>query len=378
MDPCERLLRELIALPSVNPAFLPPGDPRAGEEKMAGFLLAHAAAGGLDVELRPVRPHRPNLLARLSPSGAVRHRVALVPHTDTVGEEFMAEALFQPVLKGGRLYGRGACDTKGSAAAMLTALLELAKHGPRPLHTEILFVAVVDEERGQLGSRTLVRERFRADLALVGEPTRLQVVTAHKGVLWFKLETRGRAAHGARPELGQNAVYQMAKIVECLATEYVPSLSDRQHPLLGQPTLNVGAIQGGRQPNIVPDRCVISLDRRTLPGETNRGVLGEIQTLLRRRKLAAHLLPPGTEPSLPLETDAQNPLVRRLMEAAGQNAPAGAVFFSDASILAHGGTPSVLFGPGDIAQAHTAREYISLRSLQQATRVLRRFLGALP
>jgi acetylornithine deacetylase/succinyl-diaminopimelate desuccinylase-like protein len=123
---------------------------------------------------------------------------------------------------------------------------------------------------------------------------------------------------------------------------------------------------------------VISLDRRTLPGETNRGVLEGIQTLLRRRKLAARVIPPRAEPSLPLETDAQNPLVRRLMAAAGQREPAGAVFFSDASILAHGGTPSVLFGPGDIAQAHTAHEYISLRSLQQARRTLRRFLESLP
>lgn len=377
MHPSVKLLRALIALPSVNPAFLPPQDPRAGEERLGSFLLALAAAGGLDVAWQPVRPGRSNLLARLTPAGKVRQRVVLAPHLDTVGEETMPPSLFDPVRKQGRLYGRGACDTKASIAAMLTALLELARQGPRPAQTEIIFVGLVDEERGQAGSRALMESGFRADLAIVGEPTCLRVVTAHKGVLWFTLETQGRAAHGSRPELGRNAIYEMARIVECLAGEYQRQIRRRRHPLLGQPTLNVGMIQGGCQPNVVADRCLVKVDRRTLPGETNERVVREIQALLKKRGLAATLTV-GRAPSLPMETAPATPLVRQLMGVTGQRKPAGAVYFSDASILAHGGIPSVVYGPGDIAQAHTAKEWVSERAVERATAQLRRFLESLP
>ena len=209
MSPAEKLLRELIALPSVNPALLPVGDPRAGEQRVAEFLAATAAHAGLDVHLQNVFPGRSNVLARLRPSGKSRQRVVLAPHMDTVGEVSMPDTMFRPIRKGERLFGRGACDTKGSVAAMLTAILNVAM-AARPATTEIVFAALVDEEINQSGSRALVKSGFRADLAIVGEPTRLSVVTAHKGDLWLTLETRGRAAHGARPELGRNAVLEMA------------------------------------------------------------------------------------------------------------------------------------------------------------------------
>ena len=200
MAPPEKLLRELIALPSVNPAFLPPNHPQAGEKRVAEFLAATAASVGLDVEFQEVLPDRANLLVRLTPAGKVRKRILLAPHMDTVG--VADDGQFNPLLKGGRLHGRGACDTKGSIAVMLTALLELAHARERPVETEIVLAALVDEENGQAGSRSLARRGFKADLAIVGEPTRLQIVTAHKGDLWLQLETRGKAAHGSRPELG--------------------------------------------------------------------------------------------------------------------------------------------------------------------------------
>src|SRR5204863_4320853 len=154
-----------------------------------------------------------------------------------------------------------ACDTKGSIAVFLSALIELASTKRRPSSTEICFVALVDEESGQAGSRSLPRSGFKADLAIVGEPTRLQIVTAHKGDLWLQLERRGKAAHGARPELGRNAVHAMARIVDLFETDYATALRKRAHPLLGHPTINVGSIAGGSQPNIVPDRCRIRIDR---------------------------------------------------------------------------------------------------------------------
>ncbi|PYJ98315.1 MAG: peptidase [Verrucomicrobia bacterium] len=376
MSQAAKLLRELIALPSVNPAFLPPGDPRAGEQRVADFLAAITARAGLDVEVQEVFPHRANLLARLAPWAKTRQRILLAPHLDTVGGE--SPEIFRPREKHGRLHGRGACDTKGSVAAMLTALTELARSARRPGQTEIVFAGLADEENGQGGSRALVAKGFKADLAIVGEPTRLQIVTAHKGDLWLQLERRGKAAHGARPELGRNAVHAMARIVDLFETDYATALRKRAHPLLGHPTINVGSIAGGSQPNIVPDRCRISIDRRTIPGETEARVRREIQSLLRKHKLSAKLLNVRNAPCPPLETNSKLPLVKQFLANVGQAKPIGADFFCDAAVLASGGIPSVVFGPGDIAQAHTADEWISLRQLQQGTRMLLRFLQSLP
>ncbi|MDQ6630143.1 MAG: M20/M25/M40 family metallo-hydrolase, partial [Verrucomicrobiota bacterium] len=233
MTQTEKLLRELIALPSVNPAFLATNHPHAGEKNMAHFLAATAAQAGLDVELQKVFPNRENILARLSPSGKIKQRILLAPHLDTVGAA--SEKQFSPLKKNGRLYGRGACDTKGCVAAMLSALCEIVKSKRRPAETEIIFAGLIDEENGQAGSRALIESGFKADLAIVGEPTELKIVTAHKGSLWLRFETRGKAAHGSRPELGKNAVHEMAQIVDLLETNYASELKKRKHPLLGNP-----------------------------------------------------------------------------------------------------------------------------------------------
>ena len=371
-----KLLRELIAIPSVNPAFLPANDPRAGEQRVADFLAAAAERNGLDVELHEVAPGRSNLLARLAATRKSRQRILLAPHLDTVGGE--SSGIFDPREKEGRLHGRGACDTKGSVAAMLSALFELANSPQRPGTTEIVFAGLVDEENSQIGSRKLIAKGIRADLAIVGEPTRLQLVTAHKGDLWLQLETRGRATHGAQPELGRNAVHEMARIVDLLQTTYAARLRRRRHSLLGNPTVSVGTIGGGSQPNIVPDQCRISIDRRTIPGETEAGVRREIMALLHSKKLKAKLLNIRNAPCPALETDFRLPLVKQFLAHAGQTRPIGVHYFCDAAVLHNGGIPSVVFGPGDIAQAHTRDEWISLRQLEQGTRMLVRFLQSLP
>ena len=366
-----KLLRELIALPSVNPAFLPANHPRAGEEGVADFLAATAARAGLDVQFQAVAPGRSNLLARLSPRGKTRQRLLLAPHLDTVNA---ADDQFIPRTRNGRLFGRGACDTKGSVAAMLTALCELARAGQRPTEMEIIFVGLIDEEHGQAGSRALVAGGLKADLAIVGEATRLQLVTAHKGTSWMCLETRGKSAHGSCPELGHNAIHTMARVVDFLQTDYAAQLRHRRHSLVGCATISVGAICGGTQANIVPDHCSILIDRRTLPGETEAGVRREILRALRRKHLTATFVKDKLPPCLPLETDPRYPLVARFLKNLGQRKPAGVRYFCDASVLGHGGIPSVVFGPGDIAQAHTADEWISLESLERGERLLLRFL----
>jgi acetylornithine deacetylase/succinyl-diaminopimelate desuccinylase-like protein len=394
MTRTEKLLAELIALPSVNPAFIPPPpavgprcraasddqqvvptNPFAGEKRVADFLASFAARAGLEVEFQKVLPGRSNVIARLLPRNKIRQTILLAPHLDTVGA---GDSQFVPRRKYGRLYGRGACDTKGSVAAMLTALCELANAKSRPQETEIVFAGLVDEEHAQAGSRALAASGFKADLAIVGEPTRLQVVTAHKGSLWLQLETRGRAAHGATPQLGRNAIHEMARIVDLLEADYAARLRRRRHPLLGTATVNVGTISGGEQPNIVPDRCAITIDRRTLPGETESGVRREIAALLRAKRWPAKISSTKLAPCLPLETSPKLPLVRYFLRSVGQRRPAGVDFFCDAAVLAAGGIPSVMFGPGDIAQAHTADEWISLASLERGKNLLLTFLKSLP
>ncbi len=431
MTRTEKLLAELIALPSVNPAFAPSDTvgprccaasddqqvvpasaphPFAGEQRVADFCAAVAARAGLEVEFQPVfgvrghvrasesgdmSPHskieRRNIIARLLPRNKVRQTILLAPHLDTVGAD---GTKFIPQRKNGRLYGRGACDTKGSVAAMLSALCELANAKSRPLETEIVFAGLVDEEHAQAGSRAFVGQASRLSLtlgkngdrrdacptvlAIVGEPTKLRVVTAHKGSLWLELETRGRAAHGATPQFGQNAIHEMARIVDLLETDYAARLRRRKHPLLGAATVNVGTISGGAQPNIVPDRCKITVDRRTLPGETDAGVQREIAAFLSANKLSAKISSAKLAPAVPLETNHRLPLVRQFMRCVGQSKPMGVDFFCDAAVLSAGGMPSVVFGPGDLAQAHTADEWISLAELERGKDLLLKFLKSLP
>jgi len=406
MTRTEKLLAELIALPSVNPAFLPPRHPHAGEKHVADFLATVAARAGLEIEFQKVNfkrwgetpgepffeddrpgsrgrsPHqanerglvRSNVIARLRPKNKIRQTILLAPHLDTVGAD---GTRFIPQRKNGRLHGRGACDTKGSVAAMLSALCELANSKNRPLETEIVFAGLIDEEHAQAGSRALAASGFKANLAIVGEPTKLQVVTAHKGSLWLELETRGKAAHGATPQFGKNAIHEMARIVDLLETDYAARLRKRKHPLLGTATVNVGTISGGTQPNIVPDICKISIDRRTLPGETDSKVRNEIAALLRARKLSAKISSAKLAPALPLETNHKLPLVQKFLKSIGQSKPLGVHFFCDAAILSAGGIPSVVFGPGDVAQAHTTDEWISLSELERGKNLLLNFLKSL-
>ncbi len=373
----EKLLAELIALPSVNPAFLPDKSEWTGEQRVADFLAHQADRAGLELSFQKVFPGRSNVIARLVPAGGrPRQRVLLAPHMDTVGVS--DESSFQPRKSGGRLYGRGACDTKGSVAAMFSALLHLANHGPRPRQTEIALLALVDEEHGQNGSWTFSKSKQKADFAIVGEPTLNQAVTAHKGDFWLRLSTKGKAAHGARPELGKNAIHEMAKVVDLLATKYARALKKKRHPLLGNPTINVGHIQGGKQANIVPDECSILIDRRTLPGESEKTVRQELNDLFKSKDLKVDIANHKDNPCPALETDPKLPLVQQLMTVLQQKQPLGVDYFTDAAPLAAGGTPTVVFGPGDIAQAHTANEWISIKSLNLATEQLKKFLSELP
>ncbi len=377
MLPVEKFLSELIALPSVNPMFPVANADWTGEQRVADFLAHQADRLGLEVQIQRVHKGRSNVLLRLvPPGGKAQRRVLLVPHMDTV--TVSGERHFKPVKKNGRLYGRGACDTKGSIAAMFGALGGIALKGPRPKQTEIILAAMVDEECGQTGSRRLAKSRMKADLAIVGEPTMNKLVTAHKGDFWLLLETRGKAAHGSKPELGKNAIHEMARVVDLLETRYAADLHKRRHPLPGHATVTVGLIRGGQQPNIVPDECAIRIDRRTLPGETRASIEKELNSLFRKQKLKVTISDAKTDLCWALETNADLPLVKDFMGRLRQKKPLGVDYFCDAAVLANGGIPSVVYGPGDIAQAHTEDEWISLQSLEKAVDQLGQFLCTLP
>lgn len=373
-----RLLRDLVALPSINPDFRPPNDSFSGEHRVGDFLCSLAGKSGLEVERQIVLEGRDNILVHLMPPERVTRRIVLAPHLDTVGGDEVPGLLFTPLVRNEKLHGRGACDTKGSVAAMFSALLTVAAGKKRPRRTEIVFAGLIGEEHYQEGSRALAASGIQADLAIVGEPTQCKVVTAHKGNLWLELRTRGKSAHGARPELGRNAVHEMARVVDLLETDYARWLQRRTHPLLGRPTINVGTIRGGTQPNVVPAECRIGVDRRTLPGETEFMVRRDIQTLLRMRHLKARFSSLRSLPCPPLETDANLPIVKEFLRVNRQKQPVGVDYFCDAAILAKGGISSVVFGPGNIAQAHTSDEWISLKSLDQAADRLVHFLQAQP
>ncbi|MEO7146006.1 MAG: M20/M25/M40 family metallo-hydrolase, partial [Bryobacteraceae bacterium] len=259
MDGLIETLADLVRINSVNPAY-PDGAP---ESAMALYIQNFFEKRGIEVSQQPVFPGRPNVLARLSGRDSSR-RVVLEAHMDTAGISGMTIPPFEPAVRDGRLYGRGACDTKAGVAAMMHAVASLAEDRMQP-PCEVVFAGVADEEHAYRGVVKLL-EGLRAEAAVVSEPTSLRLIVATKGCVRFRIRVHGKAAHSSKPHLGVNAVSHMARIVVALE-EDAQALAGRTHALLGPPTFNIGLIHGGTQVNIVPDLCVIEVDRRLVPGE---------------------------------------------------------------------------------------------------------------
>ena len=370
-----RLLWDLVELPSINPSLEYKDAGLTGEEKVAIYLEDLAKASGIESKRMKVLPGRQNLILRLKPSGKIKSRIMLTPHMDVVPAEPDA---FTPKIKNGCLFGRGACDTKGSIASFFHAFLRLSKETNRPKNTEIIFVGLVDEEFGQAGSRLLGQKGPKANLAIAGEPTNLKVVSAHKGNLWIRLSTTGKAAHGSTPQHGTNAITRMSPILEALTIDYPKLLTEKVHPLLGSPTISVGAIRGGSQPNVVPDSCEIDIDRRTIPGETGESVEKEMRNLFRKLKIKSpEFSATRSVPCPPLDTDPTLPLVQSFLKASNRSKTIGVPYFTDASPISMGGTPALVYGPGNIAQAHSKNEWVSLEEVEKAEQSIFRFLSNL-
>jgi acetylornithine deacetylase len=375
MTDTTRLLRDLVALPSVNPMGRPLQGPEIYEHQVSAYLERFFRDLGVAFERQEVAPLRANVVARWTRPGA-RTTLLFEAHQDTVPTDAMTVEPFGAVIEGGRLYGRGACDIKGGMAAMLCAFARIVREKPANA-VNLVMACAVDEEHGGLGAQRLVRDGPPADMAVVAEPTRLEIVNAHKGIARWHLTVPGRACHSSSPEQGVNAIFRMAGVLVAVEQFAEWLRTSPPDPYLGPPTLSVGRIEGGTSVNTVPDHCRIEIDRRLIPGEDPGAVQDQLTDYLRRAGVEVPLTcsPPRLSgPALGPEGSAQ--LVARLGAAVdavcGSHRVTAVPYGTDAAPIAAAGTPAVVFGPGDIAQAHTRDEWVSLDQVAQAGEILYR------
>jgi acetylornithine deacetylase len=351
------LLRELIAIDSVNPSLVNGG---AGEGEAAQAVAAEMRGFGMEVEVAEAAPGRPNVVGVLEGRGPGKS-LMYCGHLDTVGVEGM-ERPFDPVERDGKIYGRGSADMKGGLAAMLGAARVVAEGGGVE-RGRLIVAAVVDEEYASVGAEALV-VRWSADAAVVAEPTGLVVATGHKGFSWVEVVAGGRAAHGSLPGEGRDAILRMGRVLSRLEELSRWLQTGVPHPSLGNPSLHGSLIEGGREMSTYPDRCVLRMERRTLPGEQSGIALREAEEILDSLRNedaefegAARLLferPPYETPpghGLP-------PLLESSVASTGHEARRGGMpFWTDAAILGQAGIPSVVFGPGGEG-FHGLEEYV--------------------
>ena len=354
-------------------------------ERAVADLLVEELAGRLpgdrsEVSLQELDGGRANVTAIVR---GVRPGPTLMlnAHLDTVPGYGMPDA-YRPVVRDGRLYGRGAVDMKAALAAMVTCLQVLAAPDVA-FAGELVLTAVAGEESGSAGMQALAAARTRADFAIVGEPTSLRVARAHKGAMWIEAEFEGVATHGSVPHEGVNAAYHAARFITAVEEQLVPRLEQRRHPVLGNATVSVGVVRGGDRPPMVPARCSVQLDRRWLPGERHEEVLDEVRGVMgglaradpRVRAVVREMAGTSDFVHAPLECPADHPGLVLLSEVVGERLPGagdpvGVDFWTDGALLAAGtGTPTVVCGPGDIAQAHSLDEWVDLDQVRAATDV---------
>ena len=364
------LTRALVAIDSRNPTLVPGGP---GEGAAAHRLAEVLAEWGFKVDLLEALPGRPNVLARIG-GGVGGRSLLLNGHLDTVGVEGMSHAPWEPTERNGRLFGRGSADMKGGIAAMCAAAVRAAEGG---LGGEVIIAAVIDEEFESQGTRHLIESGVTAHAAIVTEPTRLAIAPAHRGFAWLDVTVSGHAAHGSRYDLGVDAITGMAHLLAELDEFHRETLVKRTHPLLGHASLHAGVIAGGSGISTYPGHCTVSLERRTLPGERGADFTKEVETAIARVRsrfpdFAAKVTRGLTQE--PNDVPADHPIVvalARTLEAVG--APAsieGLSCWTDAALLSAAGIPAVCFGPGDIALAHAAEEYVPVVEVARAADVL--------
>ena len=374
MDLAIRLLGDLVRIPSLNPMGRTVVGPGHFETEVSAYLETFLGGLGVEVERQEIAPGRSNLIARYRAPKSDRI-VLLDAHQDTVPVDGMTIDPFGAVVEGGRMYGRGTCDVKGGMAAMLAAFNRLVRERPRD-SASVVLALTVDEEYTHRGSSRLADEPTGADLAIVAEPTRLDVVNAHKGAVRWKIAAEGVACHSSSPGLGDNAIYRIARIVSALE-DHARELSESEpDPVLGPPSLSVGRIMGGTSVNIVPDRAEIEIDRRLVPGESADSVRERVREALRERLGGLDHIefsePWVRMPALRPRPSGSDPFLGAIREAIGgvlgrEVGVGGVPYGTDAGPLAESGElPCYVIGPGDIAQAHTKDEWIEVSEVRAA------------
>ena len=325
----------------------------AGEGELARFVAEWLTNSGLEVDVEEVAPGRPNVVGRARGSGGGGATLLLNAHMDTVGYEGM-ESPLEPRVEDGRLYGRGAYDMKGSLAAIMVAGAEAAQ---ADLRGDVLVAAVVDEEVYSIGAEAAAR-RYPADAAIVAEPTEGRLIVAHKGFVWIEVETKGRAAHGSRPDLGEDAIVAMGEVLTGLGALAETLLANPSHPLLGSGSVHASLIRGGAELSTYPESCVLELEWRTVPGETVELVESQI------REIAGGAEVRTTFVRQPFEVAREEPIVEAVLRHAGDPEIVGAPFWADSAVFAAAGIPTVVFGPGGEG-AHAEVEWVDLADLER-------------
>jgi acetylornithine deacetylase len=351
------LLRDLIAIDSINPSLVPGG---AGEQEIAGAVANYMRAIGMDVTVTEVTPGRQNVVGVLEGQRPGKS-LMFCGHTDTVGVAGMTNP-FDPVELDGRIYGRGSGDMKGGLAAMLEAARALAHNGGWQAG-QLILAAVVDEEYLSIGAEALVKD-WHADAAIVTEPTGLVVATGHKGFSWLEVTTAGRAAHGSRPLEGRDAILNMGRVLQQLQTLNQKLQTQAPHPLLGNPSLHASLIEGGREMSTYPDKCVLKMERRNVSGEKHGLALSEVEEILSSLKRADPEFAGGVRLLFerpPYETPPGSDFPELVAQAVRSLGHAtcceGMTYWTDAAVLGAAGIPSVIFGPGGLGY-HGLEEYV--------------------
>jgi len=351
------ILRDLIAIDSVNSSLASSG---GGEAEIANAIAATLRQGGLDVEIQEVAAGRSNVIGILEGRQQGRS-LMLCGHMDTVGVAGM-DAPFDPVQKDGRIYGRGSQDMKGGLASMIAAILRIAENGGLAAG-RMLLAAVVDEEYASIGADALVT-KWKADAAVVGEPTDMKIAVGHKGFEWVEITTEGVAAHGSRPADGRDAIMRMARVLARLEKLDREIQSRKPHPIHGTGSLHASLINGGRELSTYPDWCTLQMERRTIAGEPNRCAFLEVEKILDdlksedpEFKASAKFLfsrPPYLTP----EDHDLPQMIGALVAGRGMKPVRGGMtFWTDAAILGEAGIPSIVFGPRG-AGLHSTLEYV--------------------
>jgi acetylornithine deacetylase len=363
----EKLVCELVAIESVNPDLVSTG---SGESKIAAFVASWLAAEGLEVQVAEPVPGRASVIAVLAGTGGGTS-LMLNAHMDTVGAGGMKDP-FTPMRREGRVYGRGAYDMKGSLAAIMIVAREAKK---LKLRGDVIVAAVADEEVASVGTAAVLK-RIEADAAIVTEPTEMRLCLAHKGFAWLEVETRGVAAHGSRPDLGVDAVAHMGRILTGVLELDRRLRTGRAHLLLGTGTIHASLIEGGQELSTYPARCVVKLERRTIPGEDGASAVGEIEALIAAARsedpaleATARLLlerPPSQLGADSFVTEAVERAATEVMRR--QPEVIGVAYWMDMALSNAIGIPTVAFGPSGEG-AHADVEWVDVASLETCVQV---------